>query len=63
MKGSISPGKDAPSIGSDKSRSAVYVYERDDGRFQIGLTGELGPFESRAFAEAVARKRVPDAAS
>jgi hypothetical protein len=30
------------------------VFERDDGRFQIGLGDDApGPFESRRFAEAV----------
>jgi hypothetical protein len=33
------------------------VYERDDGRYQIGLTDDApGPFESRAFAVAIARR-------
>jgi hypothetical protein len=34
------------------------VYQRDDGYFQIGICDDApGPFESRAFAEAVAARR------
>jgi hypothetical protein len=38
------------------------VYQRDNGQFEIGLTGLIGPFPSRRFAEAVARKEVTGAA-
>lgn len=32
------------------------IVERDDGKFQVGLAdGAAGPFETRGFAEAVAR--------
>jgi hypothetical protein len=33
------------------------IVQRDDGRYQIGLTDDApGPFESRAFAVAIARR-------
>ena len=34
-----------------------HVFERDDGRFEVGLVDPAGPFESRTFAEAVAQHR------
>ncbi|MET3965428.1 hypothetical protein [Bradyrhizobium sp. S3.9.1] len=34
------------------------VFQRDDGLFEVGLTEPLGPFETRAFAEAVAAHEV-----
>jgi prophage regulatory protein len=39
------------------------IVQRDDGDYQVGLADDAaGPFESRAFAEAVARKGAADAA-
>jgi hypothetical protein len=38
-------------------QNTIDVVQRDDGRYQIGLhDGAPGPFESRAFAAAVAAK-------
>jgi hypothetical protein len=54
------PGCDDPPGGpvaipfADAKRASVV--ERDDGRFQIGVAEAPRPFESRAFAEAVARE-------
>jgi hypothetical protein len=37
------------------SHAIVSIFERDDGKFSIGLADDApGPFESRRFAEAVA---------
>jgi len=35
------------------------IVERDDGKFQIGISdeGAPGPFETRSFAQAVAKQR------
>jgi hypothetical protein len=46
----------------DRNASATAcpcIYERDDGRFQIGIDGP-GPFETRRFAEAVANRASGD---
>jgi hypothetical protein len=34
--------------------SPALIIQRDDGLFEVGLIEPLGPFETRAFAEAVA---------
>lgn len=39
------------------------VHQRDDGRYQLGLADDAaGPFETRAFAEAVAAHELARAA-
>jgi hypothetical protein len=37
------------------------VYQRDDGQYEVGLSGLIGPFPSRPFAEAIAREVLDDA--
>jgi hypothetical protein len=40
------------------------VFQRDDGLWSIGITDDApGPFESRAFAEAVALQNLPRSSS
>jgi hypothetical protein len=41
---------------SPRSEWTQPIFERDDGRYQVGLDAETaaGPFETRTFAEAVA---------
>lgn len=50
-------------IGGRRMNTPEQIYQRDDGRFQIGLTDEAaGPFESRQFAESVAAHEATRAA-
>jgi hypothetical protein len=43
---------------SPPTAADLHVVQRDDGRFQIGIADDApGPFESRAFAQAVATSR------
>jgi hypothetical protein len=32
------------------------IYQRDDGQYEVGLSGLIGPFPTRPFAESVARE-------
>jgi hypothetical protein len=41
--------------------TASVVFQRDDGQFQIGLSGSIGPFPTRPFAEAIAKEVLNEA--
>ena len=45
-----------PGFTIDELLTDLQVIQRDDGLFQLGLSGLMGPYPSRPFAESIVRE-------